>query len=408
MTRPADSDLSGIEGAPVGRGLQNGTPDSKSRIEAVLEKEAGKPPLRVAIVHDWLIGGGAERVVQELHNMFPDAPIYSSYATKEWQERLDGKVVTGWLQHFGPFRKYLALFRGWWFSSLNFKGYDLVISSTGNGEAKDINVPKDTIHICYCHTPTHFYWRQYNEYLRRPGFGMFDPLARIGLRLLVGPLRKRDLRASKKPNYFIANSTHIQSDIKKFYGRDSVVIHPPIDISRFTVMSNDRRAGFVTVGRQAPAKRTDVVVEACTELGVALTVVGNGPQHKQLEKMAGPSITFAPPATDEDVANYMGLANAFLFASMDDFGITPIEAQASGTPVIAYKAGGALDYVIPGKTGEFFDEQTAESLAKTLAHFKPEKFDPNVIRAHAEKFAPEVFQRKLTELINQALKNPKK
>jgi glycosyltransferase involved in cell wall biosynthesis len=369
---------------------------------AVLEKEAGKP-LRVAIVHDWLIGGGAERVVQELHHMFPDAPIYTSYATKEWQERLDGKVVTGWLQHFGPFRKYLALFRVWWFGSLNFKGYDLVISSTGNGEAKDIHVPKGTVHICYCHTPTHFYWRQYNQYLQRPGFGVFDPLARIGLCLLVGPLRKRDKRASAKPDYFIANSAHIQSDIKKYYGRDSVVINPPIDVSRFTVMSNDRRAGYVTVGRQAPAKRTDVVVEACTQLQAPLTVVGSGPEHARLQKLAGPSVTFAPPATDKDVAEYMGMANAFLFASMDDFGITPIEALASGTPVIAYKAGGALDYVIPGKTGEFFEEQTAESLVKTLANFEPEKYDPQAVRKEAEKFAPEVFRRKLTALINDAL-----
>ncbi|HSX34364.1 MAG TPA: glycosyltransferase [Candidatus Saccharimonadales bacterium] len=364
---------------------------------------AGKP-LKVAIVHDWLIGGGAERVVQELHNMFPDAPIYTSYATKEWQQRLDGKVVTGWLQHFGALRKFLAVFRVWWFSHLDFTGYDLVISSTGNGEAKDIRVPKGTTHICYCHTPTHYYWRQYNQYLQRPGFGGFDPLARIGLRLLVGPLRRRDYRAAQKPDYFIANSTHIQNDIKQYYGRDSVVIHPPIDISRFTVMSNDRRSGFVTVGRQAPAKRTDVIVEACSRLGVPLTVVGGGPEHSRLQKLAGESVIFAPPASDADVADYMGLANAFLFASMDDFGITPVEALACGTPVIAYKAGGALDYVIPGKTGEFFTEQTAQSLAKALKAFNLDAYDPAAIRDHAEKFAPEVFRRKLTQLINEALK----
>lgn len=364
--------------------------------------KTGKP-LKVAIVHDWLIGGGAERVVYELHKMFPDAPIYTSYATQEWQERLGGKVVTGWLQHFGRLRKFLGVFRVWWFSHLDFTGYDLVISSTGNGEAKDLNVPKGTVHICYCHTPTHYYWRQYNQYLASPGFGLLDPLARLGLRLLVGPLRRRDKRASQKPDFFIANSTHIQSDIKQYYGRDSVVIYPPVDVSRFTVMSNDRRAGFVTVGRQAPAKHTSIIVEACTQLNVPLTVVGNGPEHKRLQKLAGSSVTFAPPASDKDVAEYMGMAGAFLFASMDDFGITPIEAQASGTPVIAYKAGGALDYVTPGKTGEFFAEQTAESLARTIQAFKPENYDPNAIRTNAEKFAPEVFRRKFTELIDKAL-----
>jgi glycosyltransferase involved in cell wall biosynthesis len=169
-------------------------------------------------------------------------------------------------------------------------------------------------------------------------------------------------------------------------------------------MSNDRRSGFVTVGRQAPAKRTDVIVEACSRLGVPLTVVGSGPEHSRLQKLAGESVIFAPPASDADVADYMGLANAFLFASMDDFGITPVEALACGTPVIAYKAGGALDYVIPGKTGEFFTEQTPQSLAKVLKTFNPGEYDPAAIRDHAEKFAPEVFRRKLTQLINEALK----
>jgi glycosyltransferase involved in cell wall biosynthesis len=232
---------------------------------------------------------------------------------------------------------------------------------------------------------------------------VFDPLARLGLRLLVAPLRRWDLGVSKNPDYFIANSTHIQKDIKKYYGRDAAVIHPPVDISRFTVLSQDRRGGFITVGRQAPAKHTDIIVKACTQLHVPLTVVGNGPEHGRLQKLAGESVTFAPPASDKDVAEYMGMANAFIFASMDDFGITPIEALASGTPVIAYKAGGALDYIVPGKTGEFFTEQTAASLISTLKTFNPGAFNPAQLRAQAEQFAPEIFRRKLHDFITNVL-----
>ena len=365
---------------------------------------AGKP-LKVAIVHDWLIGGGAERVVYELHHMFPDAPIYTSYCSPEWRERLDGKVVTGFLQHplFGRLRKYVGLLRIWWFTHLDFSGYDLVISSSGNGEAKGIRTPEGTTHICYCHTPTHYYWRHYNQYMKRPGFGVFDPLARLGLRILIGPLRRWDLKASRRPDYFIANSTHIQRDIKQYYGRDAAVIHPPIDVARFEVASK-KRNGFVTVGRQAPAKHTDVAVQACTELGLPLTVVGNGPEHKRLVRLAGPNVTFAPPASDADVARHMANAEAFLFASFDDFGITPIEAMAAGTPVIAYKAGGALDYVKPGETGEFFTEQTAASLQAALKKFRPGAYNHKTIRTAAEQFTPEVFRRKFMAFIAQVVK----
>jgi glycosyltransferase involved in cell wall biosynthesis len=361
--------------------------------------------LKVAIVHDWLVGGGAERVVYELHRMYPDAPIYTSYATDEWRKRLDGKVVTGYLQRwpFSRLRKFIGVLRIWWFTHLDFSAYDLVISSSGNGEAKGIRVPGGTTHISYCHTPTHFYWRHYEQYLHRPGFGIFDPLARAGLRLLVGPLRAWDLKASKRPDYLIANSTHIQSDIQKYYGRESVVIHPPIDIKRFEATSSIGQLDFVTVGRQVPAKHTDIIVKACTKLGLPLIVVGNGPEHEHLKRMAGPTITFAPPASDEQVAGYMSLARGFIFASFDDFGITPIEALASGTPLITYKAGGALDYAEEGRTGVFFKEQTVDSLTRALRSFDPKHFKPETLRRKAEEYSPEVFQHKMYDFITSVL-----
>lgn len=365
---------------------------------------AGRP-LRVAIVHDWLVGGGAERVVYELHQMFPDAPIYTSYATDEWRKRLDGKVVTGWLQHFGKLRKFMVLGRMWWFSRLDLSSFDLVISSSGNGEAFSVKTPETTTHICYCHTPTHYYWRHYDQYIARPGFGILDPIARLGLRLLVGPLRKWDLRASQRPDYYIANSHHIKDDIKRYYGRDAEVIHPPVDVERFKDAPQNNRHGFVTMSRLAAAKRMDIPVEACNKLGVPLKVIGRGPDLPRLKKLAGPTIAFPENVSDAEMPAQLASGQAFLFASFDDFGISPVEALAAGTPVIAYKAGGALDYVIPGKTGMFYTEQTAESMADAVQKFDPKAYDHQEIVAFAQNFSPAMFRKHMTGFIKKHLPN---
>lgn len=362
-------------------------------------------PLKVAIVHDWLVGGGAELVVLELHRMFPEAPIYTSYCTSEWRQRLDGKVVTGWLQHwpFSKLRKYLPVLRIWWFTHLNLNGYDLVISSSGNGEAKGVKVSQGTKHICYCHSPTHFYWRHYDQYLRQPGFGLFNPLARLGLRLLVGPLRRWDYRAAQRPDYLIANSTHIQADIKQYYDRESVVIYPPIDVKRFANAAvNSKRQGFIAVGRQVPHKHTDIIIEACNKLGLPLTVSGRGPDHDRLVKLAGPTISFKY-ISDAEMPAEMANAQAFIFASYDDFGITPIEAMAAGTPVIAYQAGGALDYVIPGQTGQFFSEQTADSLIAALQTFQTDQFSTSTIQQYAQQFSANNFQTQLQQIVDRVV-----
>jgi glycosyltransferase involved in cell wall biosynthesis len=362
-------------------------------------------PLKVAIVHDWLVGGGAERVVYELHAMFPDAPIYTSYCTDEWRKRLDNKVVTGFLQK-GPFpklRKFVGILRIWWFTHLDFSGYDLVISSSGNGEAKGVKVPKGVTHICYCHAPTHYYWRHYEQYRKHPGFGIFDPLARLSLRLLVGPLRRWDLKASKRPDFFIANSTHTQAEIKQFYKRDSIVVQPPIDIDRFTGQKPVKRKGYVTAGRQTPYKRTDLIVAACTKLGVPLTVIGNGPEHDRLVAMAGPTITFPDYVSDEDMPKHFAKAEAFLFAAYEDFGVTPVEAMAAGTPVVAYRAGGALDYVKEGVTGHFFAEQTVDSLCQAITESQKTAYNSRAIQKHATAFSPATFSDKLTDLIEKVM-----
>lgn len=360
--------------------------------------------LKVCIVHDWLIGGGAERVVAELHAMFPEAPIYTSYATDEWKQRLDGKVVTGYLQRVPKLRKYLPVLRALWFSSLNLKGYDLVISSSG-AEAKGIKVPKNALHVNYCHSPTHYYWVRYDEYIKNPGFGAFNWLARIGLICLLGPMRWWDRRAAKRPHVMIANSTFTQANIEKYYQRKAEVIFPPVDVDRFKSANQPTRQYFVTAGRQTPYMRKDLAVIACSELKLPLKVIGQGPEHDKLTKLAGPSVEFITNVTDEEMPKYFQQARAFLLPGMEDFGIAAVEAMAAGTPVIAYKAGGALDYVKPGQTGMFFDEQTAEAVTTAVQSFPLEKFDNAKIADYAQQYSTANFRTKMQELLTKALAN---
>jgi len=362
---------------------------------------AAKEP-KVAIVHDWLVGGGAEKVVAAISELYPDAPIYTSYCTDEWRRNLaPARIITGYPQHwpFSTLRKFLPVLRQHWFSHLDLSEYDLVISSSGNGEAKGIRVRDGATHVCYCHTPTHFYWRNYNQYIEQPGFGVFNPLARLGLKLLVGPLRRWDLRASQGPDYYIANSNHIKADIKKYYDRDAVVIHPPVDVARFANTQNHARVGFVVVGRQQPYKRIDLAVAACSQLNLPLTVVGRGPEHNRLVAMAGPNVRFDDNADLPAVVDHLQHAQAFIFPTLDDFGITPVEAMAAGTPVIAYKAGGALDYVKPGVTGEFFGEQTVESLSAALQKFSAADYKAATISKEAESFSVDSFKTKFKQYI---------
>jgi glycosyltransferase involved in cell wall biosynthesis len=363
--------------------------------------------MKVAIVHDWFVGGGAERVVQELHKMYPKAPIYTSYCSRGWRNRLDdAKIITSYMQRwpFSKLRKFLPVLRGLWFSRLNLSEYDLVISSSG-AEAKFVKVREGAKHIAYIHAPTHYYWSRYEQYMAQPGFGFFDPLARLGLKLLVGPMRRWDYKAAQRPDYLIANSNYIKEQIKKYYGRDSKVIHPPVDIDRFknVGLPSDRRHGFVTAGRQTPYKRIDLAVEATTELKVPLAVIGRGPEHRWLKKLAGRNVTFFTRVTDHDIARHFGEAKAFIFPGVDDFGIVAVEAMAAGTPVIAYRGGGALDYVNQ-TTGIFFNEQTAESLAKAIESFDNRSFSHAKIASQAAKLSPDKFRNSFEKFLSSARK----
>jgi glycosyltransferase involved in cell wall biosynthesis len=366
---------------------------------------------KVAIVCDWLTGtGGAERVVLELHKMFPEAPIYTSQYDKNpkiWYGDkwfADADVRTLWLQRLPKSsKKLLPVLRARAFSNLDLSGYDLVISSSG-AEAKAVITGPKTTHITYCHAPTHYYWSRYDEYMENPGFGVFDPLARLSLRTLVGRMRKWDYLAAQQPDYFIANSKHTKAEIKKYYNRDSEVIYPPVNIERFKTKAKSIRNGFLIAGRQTPYKRFDLAVDACSRLGVPLTVIGNGPEHENLLKIAGPRVTFLTNVKDEDMPHYFQRAVAFIFPSTDDFGIVAVEALTAGTPVIAFRGGGALDYVKDGKTGIFFEEQTAESLAEAIRNFDPAKFNSQQISKTTTKFSPEIFTKSFQNFIKRTLR----
>ncbi len=361
--------------------------------------------MKVAIVHDWFVGGGAERVVYEIHKLYPKAPIYTAYCSDKWRLKFeDTEVITSYMQRwpFSKLRKFLPPLRALWFSGLDLSGFDLVISSSG-AEAKFVKASTDAMHVSYIHAPTHYYWSRYEEYLKHPGFGWLDPVARIGLKILVGPMRRWDYKAAQRPNHLIANSNFTKEQIQKYYGRDSTVVHPPVDVERFMSQIKDTqsRQGFVTAGRQTPYKRFDLAVEAATKAEKPLIVIGKGPQHRRLKKMAGRNITFLRKVEDEQLAERFGEAEAFIFPGIDDFGIVAVEAMAAGTPVIAYKAGGALDYVVPGKTGAFFNEQSSDSLAEVLKSFDVSKFNHASISRQASNYSQDTFKAKFGKFIDK-------
>lgn len=355
---------------------------------------------RVAIVCDWLTNmGGAEKVVLALHKAFPDAPIYTSvFDKKACPEFADLDVRTTYLQNL-PAKirakhQLFPAFRTKAFRALDLSGYDIIISSA-SAEAKAVRKRKDAVHICYCHTPTRYYWSHYKEYLAQPGFGPFNPAVRVALPTLVGAMRSADLAAVNGVDYFIANSTTVQKRIKQYYRRNSTVIVPPVDTLRFkTVTAHKKRHGFIVVGRQVPYKRIDLAVQACNKLKLPLTIYGEGPDHQKLRKLAGPTVTFVVGANDQQIATALAGAEAFIMPQLEDFGIVQIEAMAAGTPVIAFGQGGSLD-TITDKTGVLFQQQTVNSLAKAIEDFKNRRFNHTLIQKYAERFGVDRFTKEI-------------
>jgi glycosyltransferase involved in cell wall biosynthesis len=280
------------------------------------------------------------------------------------------------------------------FSRVDLQGYDLILSNK-SGFCHGVPVPEVATHICYCLTPTRFLW-QYELYRKREAL---NPVVDLAMRPLVALLRKWDYDAARQVHHFIAISTEIRERIRRFYGRASTVIYPPADIARFRPSGEPPGDYFLAGGRLIPYKRTDLAVRACSELGLRLLVFGDGRDRGELERMAGPTVTFLGRVSWDELAQLYAGAKAFIFPGLEDFGIAPVEAQAAGRPVIAFAGGGALDTVIPGETGEFFAEQTVEALKAMLTGFNPAAYDPATCRVNAERFSTERFERELQEFV---------
>ena len=397
-------------------------------------------PSKVALVCDWLTTvGGAESVLLAFHQMYPDAPIYTSkYDKKGIDWFLDADVRTGWLQIFPTgLRRFISPLRQHYFSHLDLSDYDLVISVTG-AEAKSVLANKPNkkqgkteqspasteqsehhcTHLCYCHVPTQYYWQMYDDYIKNPGFGILNPLARIALKAFVKPLRKKDYQAAQRPDQFITISTYAAEQIKKYYKRESQIVHPPVDVKKFSTQfstSSKIKVGksqaknkynYITTSRQVNWKRIDLCVKACQKTGDNLTVIGSGPEHRALVKLASgaENIHFLPQMSQDELKKYLVQADAYLFPSMEPFGIAPIEAMACGLPVIAFGRGGALDYIKPGVNGILFDEQTVDSLVSAMRKFKPANFSPDVVKNTTAAFDKSVFKKEMQRIINEILR----
>jgi glycosyltransferase involved in cell wall biosynthesis len=359
--------------------------------------------LKVAIVAEELTQlGGAERVLDALLELFPGAPIYTLVFDKDkTQHKYDRfDVRPSFIQKlpFGikKYKWYITLMPAA-VEAFDLSEFDLVISSS-SALIKGVKTRKNQIHICYCHTPTRYLWSDTKEYLKTAPIPFFiKPL----MPLVISALKKWDLKASKRPDFYIANAENIKNKINQYYNIDSTVIYPPVETDKFEI-SPKIDDYFLLLARLEPYKKADLVIDAYNQMSdKKLVIVGSGTKKTEWEKTAGQNITFVGRVTDEDLNKYYSQCLAFIHPQEEDFGITVLEAMASGRPVIAYKKGGALETIIEGKTGEFFYPQTVGALVNRIKNFNPEKYDSQVIRAHALKFSKEVFKEKILEYIKE-------
>jgi glycosyltransferase involved in cell wall biosynthesis len=354
---------------------------------------------KIALVHDYFVQmGGAERVAEAMHDSFPSAPVYTTVALPK---SLPGglrsaDIRTSPMQHLPSlerrFRHYFMLYP-FAVEHFDLKQYDLIFSSS-SGYAKGVRRRRNAIHVCYCHTPMRWVWR-YDDYVAREGFG---GSIRAALPTLLWGLRKWDLRAARQPNYYIANSHLVAARIKKIYGREAVVIPPPIDVHRFE-MANEVGDYYLILSRLMPYKRIDLAIEACKRTNRRLVIIGDGPDRARLEKLADDRIEFLGRQPDSIVNYYAARCRALLFPGEEDFGMAPLEVNAAGRPVIAYRAGGAEETVVEGVTGIFFDQPTSLSLAGAIEEFEGLKWRQENLRHHAEKFDRTVFAFRVLQFL---------
>ena len=346
-------------------------------------------PGRVALIHDFLLDvRGAERVFAVLCDLFPDADVftavYDEEGTEGWFAHRD--VNTSFLQRLRPtartFRALMPLYP-YAMEALDLAGYDVVISSS-SAWAHGVLVDPDAVHVCYCHNPFRYAWNAREETLRRR-----DPLTRAALGHVLHRWRQWDWIAAQRVDRYIANSEMTRRRIARCFGRESDVLHPPVETGRFTPVAEGASGlgdEYVVLSELMPHKRIDVAVEAFTRLGLPLLVVGNGPDARRLRKMAGPRVRFAGRVADDEAAAVLARAPALVVTATEEFGIAAVEAQAAGRPVIAIREGGAVETVVEGVTGAFYDSRDPESLAAVVREFDPVGFDPAACVRNAQRF----------------------
>ena len=355
---------------------------------------------KIALVHDFLVqDGGAEQVLHILADMFPEAPIFTLVADYNKAARSFDKkrIHTSFIQSFP-----MAQRRYQWYlpfmpaaiESFDLSAYDLVISSS-SAFAKGVLTQPHNIHICYCHSPTRYLWTDTHSYIRDlsvPG------VIKKVLPGVLSRLRVWDYQAAQRPDYFIANSDNVLKRIKKYYRRDATVMYPPIDTNAFSVRATTDDY-FLAGGRLVGYKRFDMIVRAFNQLGIPLKVFGTGPLLESLKSEAKKNITFLGAVSDDKLKELYAQAKGYINPQEEDFGLTMIEAVASGCPVIAYKAGGSREIVKEGVNGTFFEEQTWEALADAVVRLRDKTFDKETVRTTAEPFSITSFQKQLLSFL---------
>jgi glycosyltransferase involved in cell wall biosynthesis len=352
--------------------------------------------MRVAVVCDWLtVYAGAERVLEQILRLYPEADLFSLVDFLDDDQRsfiLNKRARTSFLQRMPwarkKYRSYLPLMP-LAIGRFDLSGYDLVISAS-HAVAKGVRTTSDQLHICYCFTPMRYAWDLQNQYLRDSGLDR--GIKGAAVRAILHTIRKWDRAGASRVDHFVTLSHYIAGRIRKAYGRDAEVIYPPVDVDRFQV--RDKKDDFfVTASRMVPYKKMDMIAEAFSEIGLPLIVIGDGPDFEKVKRKAKKNVVLLGYQSDDLLRDYLQRARAFVFAAEEDFGILPVEAQACGTPVIAFGRGGVFETVVDGQTGVFFGSQTVDGLQAGLKEFleKEGTFDPTLIRKNAERFNKDRF-----------------
>ena len=357
---------------------------------------------RVVLVHDWLTGQrGGEKVLEVLAEIFPQAPVYTlfHFPNSQVEEIEKREIKTSFLQHLPFLRKkyrfYLPLFP-LAVELFDLQDYDMIIS-TSHCVAKGIIPHPQALHVCYIHSPMRYAWNQYFSYFSPAKLSF---LSRLIIPPLIHHLRIWDESSSSRVDHFLANSKNVAQRVEKYYRRQAEVLHPPVETDFFQP-GKENEDFYLIVSALVPYKRIDLAIEAFNQVGASLKIIGQGPDYKKLKKSAKENIQFLGALEAEELLRFYQTAKALLLPGEEDFGITSLEAQACGIPVIAYARGGALESVVPGKTGLFFPELKVESLLSVLDKFKSMEFNKNIIRENAMRFSRDIFKEKISSYLRE-------